>query len=58
MMIMIKNLIGDHFCEDAQGRDGHGHAIKSKETLQLNILMMIRDEYQNDINRFIDYELP
>jgi hypothetical protein len=24
-----KNLIGDHFCEDAHGRDGHGHASKS-----------------------------
>ena len=24
MMIMIKNLIGDNFCEDANGRDGHG----------------------------------
>jgi hypothetical protein len=26
---MIKNLIGDHFCEDAYGRNGHGHASKS-----------------------------
>jgi hypothetical protein len=30
---MMKNHIGVHFCEDAHGRDGHGHAIKSKETL-------------------------
>ncbi len=25
--------IGVHFCEDAQGRDGHGYASKSKERL-------------------------
>jgi hypothetical protein len=32
---MVGNLIGDHFCEDAHGRDGHGHASESKETLCL-----------------------
>ena len=26
-----------HFCEDAQGRDGHGQASKSKETLYVNL---------------------
>jgi hypothetical protein len=26
---LIKSLIGDHFCEDAYGRDGHGHVSKS-----------------------------
>jgi hypothetical protein len=30
---MIWKLIGYHYCEDAQGRDGHGHASESKETL-------------------------
>ena len=33
MVIMIWRLIGGHFCEDAQGRDGHGHAFELKETL-------------------------
>jgi hypothetical protein len=28
MMIMIKNLIGDNFCEDTNGRDGHRHISK------------------------------
>jgi hypothetical protein len=28
-----KNLIGDHFCEDAYGRNGHRYASKSKESL-------------------------
>jgi hypothetical protein len=32
---MIRNLIGDHFREDAHGRDGHGHASKPKETLYI-----------------------
>ena len=32
---MIKNLIGDHFCEDAYGCDGHGHISKPYETLKL-----------------------
>jgi hypothetical protein len=32
-MIMIRNLIGDHFCEDAYGRDDHVHVSKSYETL-------------------------
>ena len=31
--IMIWRLIDCHFCEDAQGRDGHGHVSESKETL-------------------------
>ena len=35
MAIMIRNIICDHFCEDAYGRDGHGHASESKETLYL-----------------------
>jgi hypothetical protein len=30
---MIRNRIGGDFCEVAFGRDGHGHALKSKETL-------------------------
>jgi hypothetical protein len=29
MMIMIKNPIDDHFCENAYGRNGHGHVSKS-----------------------------
>jgi hypothetical protein len=33
MIVMIRNRNGDDFCEDAFGRDGHGHASKSKETL-------------------------
>jgi hypothetical protein len=33
---MVRNLVGDHFCEDDHGRDGHGHATKSKETLYIN----------------------
>jgi hypothetical protein len=37
MAILIRNLICDHFCEDAYGRDGHGHASKSKETLYNHI---------------------
>jgi hypothetical protein len=36
MSIMMKNHIDGDFCEDARGRDGHGHASKSKETLYLN----------------------
>jgi hypothetical protein len=30
---MIRNRVGGDFCEDAFGRDSHGHASKSKETL-------------------------
>ena len=33
MVVMIRNRIGGDFCEDAFGRDGHGHASKSKEIL-------------------------
>ena len=33
MVIMIWMLIDCHFCEDAQGRYGHGHASESKERL-------------------------
>jgi hypothetical protein len=33
MVLMIRNRIGGDFCEDAFGRDGHGHVSKSKETL-------------------------
>ena len=29
MIIMIKNLIGDHFCEDSYGRNGHGHVFQA-----------------------------
>jgi hypothetical protein len=29
MMIMIKDHIVGHFCEDAYGCNGHGHASKS-----------------------------
>ena len=32
-VVMIRNRIGGDFCENAFGRDGHGHASKSKETL-------------------------
>jgi hypothetical protein len=31
MMIMINYPIGDHFCEDAYGRNGHDQALKSEE---------------------------
>jgi hypothetical protein len=27
-------VILEHFCESAHGRDGHGHASKSKDTLK------------------------
>ena len=32
--LLIRNLIGDHFYEDANGHDGHGHGhvSESKET--------------------------
>jgi hypothetical protein len=33
MVVVIRNRIGGDFCEDAFGRDGHGHASKSKEIL-------------------------
>jgi hypothetical protein len=33
LVIMIRRLIYGHFTEDAQGRDGHGHASESKERL-------------------------
>ena len=36
-VIMIRWHIGGHFCEDAQGRDGHSHASESKETLNSNV---------------------
>jgi hypothetical protein len=39
MAIVIRNLIGDHFCEDAHGRDGHGHASKSKEILSKELVL-------------------
>jgi hypothetical protein len=32
-------IIG-YFGEDANGRDGHGHASKSKETLQYAMLLL------------------
>jgi len=32
-MIMIIFFIGDHFCQDAYGHNGHGHVSKSLETL-------------------------
>jgi hypothetical protein len=32
---MIRNRTGGDFCVDAYGRDGHTHALKSKETLYL-----------------------
>jgi hypothetical protein len=34
MMIIIKKLVGDHFCEDAYGRNGYGHVFKSKKMIQ------------------------
>ena len=34
MMIIDSRLIGGHFCEDDQGRDGHGPASESKETFK------------------------
>ena len=32
-LMTIINTIFEHFCENAQGREGHGHVLKSKETL-------------------------
>ena len=39
---MIRNRNGDDFCEDAFGRDGHGHASKSKEILYINFSKCIK----------------
>jgi hypothetical protein len=35
-------VILQHFGEDAHGRDGHGHASKSKETLYENFKFQIK----------------
>ena len=43
MVVMIRNRVGGDFCEDAFGRDGHGHAWKSKETLSFNLKIWFRN---------------
>ena len=32
-VLSVITTIFEHFCEDPQGRDGHGHASESKEIL-------------------------
>ncbi len=38
MMIIKANLIGDHFCDDANVRDGHVHVSKSVIKIMLVIV--------------------
>jgi hypothetical protein len=38
----LRNRVSGGFCEDAFGRDGHGHASKSKETLYLLKINLIK----------------
>ena len=40
LIMIIRRLIGGHFCEETQGRDGHGHSSESKEILQFNVKMI------------------
>jgi hypothetical protein len=37
----VEKLIGDHFCEDAYGRNSHGHDSKSQETLYVSKLLLL-----------------
>ena len=41
MVIMILTLNYDNLCEEAFGRDGHGHVRKTKETHYFKTLLPI-----------------
>ena len=47
MSLHIIITIFEHFYEDAQGRDGHGHASESKETLYYKFFTKISYHDQN-----------
>jgi hypothetical protein len=46
MRFLIITTTLEHFDEDAFGRDGHGHASKSKETLYKTYVKVISEQYE------------
>jgi hypothetical protein len=58
MVVMIRNRVGGDFCEDAFGRDGHGHASESKETLYFNWLKKHFFEKKHEILNSASFLTP